>query len=442
MGRIKKVFWILLLLCVSPVMAQQLSCPAIVETALQAVDTLCRDTGRNQACYGNVSLEAIARANVDDFNFDSVGDIADVNDLQSLKLDPMNDDPNDPRWGVAMMRLQANLPDTLPGQNVTFLLFGDVEITQANTFINPEEEYAEIPAPMSAFYLRTGIGDAPCAEVPESGLLVQTPEGIGTISFNVNGVDVSLGSTVFFQTDAEGEMNVTTVEGSASLTIEGESYPVLAGTQRRVLLNTDYQAQGEPESAQPYIPNQVAPLPVQSLERPIEIAPPMPEERIQEVETMIANGQPPCGQPDLPNCEHLPEELGGSPCALPGTPEADAPDTTLCIVPAEAENSGTDTDSGDNTSTTTGNVAPEGTDAVGVPTPEGSGSSESTPDAVNPTDPATENNSVDGVTPTNQPLPAPTDQLIPTQPPPDPTEETALPPGSSEETPTPEETPP
>jgi hypothetical protein len=26
------------------------------------------------------------------------------------------------------MRVQANLPDTLPGQNVTFLLFGDVEL--------------------------------------------------------------------------------------------------------------------------------------------------------------------------------------------------------------------------------------------------------------------------------------------------------------------------
>ncbi len=434
MGRIKKIFWILLLLCVAPVMAQQLSCPAIVETALQAVDTLCRDTGRNQACYGNVSLEAIARADVSDFNFDSVGDIADVSDLQSLKLDPMNDDPNDPRWGVAMMRLQANLPDTLPGQNVTFLLFGDVEITEANTFINPEEEYAEIPAPMSAFYLRTGIGDSPCEEVPESGLLVQTPEGVGTISFNVNGVDVSLGSTVFFQTDADGDMNVTTIEGSASLTIEGESYAVIAGTQRRVRLNTDYVAQGEPGSAQPYVAQQVAPLPIQVLERPIEIAPPMPQERIQEVENMIANGQPPCGQPDLPSCEHLPEELGGSPCVLPGTPEADAQGATECVVEEETDNS----------TGGTGNVAPESTEAVGVPTPAGA-TPEGTSESTNPTQPATENTSVDGVTtPTERLLPSPTDQPLPTQPPPNPTEETALPTnaGTGIETPTPEQTPP
>ena len=31
------------------------------------------------------------------------------------------------------MKLQANLPDTLPGQNVTFLMFGDVQVTNAVT---------------------------------------------------------------------------------------------------------------------------------------------------------------------------------------------------------------------------------------------------------------------------------------------------------------------
>ena len=29
------------------------------------------------------------------------------------------------------MKLQANLPDSLPGQNVTFLMFGDVQIQNA-----------------------------------------------------------------------------------------------------------------------------------------------------------------------------------------------------------------------------------------------------------------------------------------------------------------------
>ena len=33
-----------------------------------------------------------------------------------------------PEWGIAIMGLQANLPDNLPGQNATIVLFGDVEI--------------------------------------------------------------------------------------------------------------------------------------------------------------------------------------------------------------------------------------------------------------------------------------------------------------------------
>jgi hypothetical protein len=40
---------------------------------------------------------------------------------------------SDETWGVSLMRLQANLPDSLPGQNATFLLFGDVQIENAVT---------------------------------------------------------------------------------------------------------------------------------------------------------------------------------------------------------------------------------------------------------------------------------------------------------------------
>ena len=95
-------------------------------------------------------------------------------------------------WGVAVMSLQADIPNTLPGQNVTFILFGDVMI---------ENAASDEQTPMQAFYLRTGIGDVACEEAPESGLLIQTPDGIDEVTFNVNGVDVQVGSTVLFQTE-------------------------------------------------------------------------------------------------------------------------------------------------------------------------------------------------------------------------------------------------
>lgn len=113
-------------------------CTTIVRSALQAANSACAGTGRNQVCYGNVLGEAIPADGVSDLHFDSVGDIAPVTQIKALQLSPMNAAAN--QWGVALMQLQANLPDTLPGQNVTFLLFGDVTIE------NAVEESVHIPA--------------------------------------------------------------------------------------------------------------------------------------------------------------------------------------------------------------------------------------------------------------------------------------------------------
>lgn len=102
------------------------ACDAIVEAALDATDALCQGTERNHACYGNVMLEAQAHTDVTDFNFDEVGERASLGTLHSLNLSGL--DLAGEIWGVALMQVQANLPDTLPGQNTTFLLFGDLSI--------------------------------------------------------------------------------------------------------------------------------------------------------------------------------------------------------------------------------------------------------------------------------------------------------------------------
>ncbi len=115
--------------------AQDDSCPMIITTALDATESACQDTGRNQVCYGNFLIDAVPQSGVDTLDFEQQGDIADVGAVQSLTLSPLNVETNE--WGVALMRIQANLPDTLPGQNVTLLLFGDVEI---QTAVEPAEE--------------------------------------------------------------------------------------------------------------------------------------------------------------------------------------------------------------------------------------------------------------------------------------------------------------
>src|SRR5690606_34316427 len=135
-------------------------------TALNAADTACDSTGRNEVCYGNIQIEATARDEAPQFSFVSLGDMVSVLDVQSMTLSAYDEATE--AWGVAIMRLQANIPDTLPGQNVTFILFGDVQITDASADADGDFR------PMQAFYLQSGIGDSPCKDAPDSGILVQT----------------------------------------------------------------------------------------------------------------------------------------------------------------------------------------------------------------------------------------------------------------------------
>lgn len=465
------------------------SCPAIVQTALQAADQFCTGSGRNQACYGNVQIAAEAQPTVTNFVFDSAGDVVNVADVASMALSPMNVDTQE--WGVAVLRLQANIPDTLPGQNVTFLMFGDVEIQNAvaapsapaevtedtdepepevvtfdvapgggqninvratpstnaalagvlrtgqvavadgrnaagdwlrvtlpdgtggwvfanlvtvsgdastlavvegttapgrpvstggsltlgqtsegqisnavyeipytfqgtagmlinirmerlsgdlDTYINllgpdgtqiafnddsselgtrgsilngvnlpvdgtytvvatryrqqqgssagqfsllveldPNLSYSR---PMQAFYFRTGIGDSQCAEAPNSGILVQTPQGISEVRLLVNGVRFELGSTAYLQAEAGGDMNIFVVEGGGRAESGGEAQFIPAGTFVTVPLDDNLEAAGPPSEPEPYDPTHLAALPVNILPERIEVAEPLAESQI------------------------------------------------------------------------------------------------------------------------------------------------------------------
>ncbi len=117
-----------LLLGTAVVRAQEESCSAQVQAALTYTDTVCDGIGRNQACYGNQLLDYTAVEDAADLAFDAPGDLVDLTQIGSLRLSQLVA-PDE--WGVAMLQIQANLPDTLPGQNVAMLLFGQVEIDNA-----------------------------------------------------------------------------------------------------------------------------------------------------------------------------------------------------------------------------------------------------------------------------------------------------------------------
>lgn len=294
---LKTILLGLIALSVTVVAAQE-NCSTLVEEALLAVDNFCGELGRNEACYGNVDLSAEAHPDASDFTFEEPGNIVDVADISSLQLSQLDDEAG--VWGVAVLSLQADIPNTLPGQNVTFILFGDVAIENAAT----DEQ-----SPMQAFYLRTGLGTVACEDAPESGVLIQTPDGVDEVTFNVNGVDVSVGSTVLLETetisDEQTDLIMSTVEGSLAAQFDDETYPAVEGTQIRVPLNNELLPTGRPNLPQAYNENRVAPLPIAPLPRQIGIAPPLREANLVDLQTRIQNGEPPCGVEGLPPCENI-----------------------------------------------------------------------------------------------------------------------------------------
>jgi Bacterial SH3 domain len=108
------------------VLGQGDMCPILVERALAEVGNNCAGLGRNAACYGFNRVNATFFEAMDEGFFSTPADRADLPLIQSLETAPLN--VAESEWGVALMNVQANLPGTLPGQGVTFLLMGDVAI--------------------------------------------------------------------------------------------------------------------------------------------------------------------------------------------------------------------------------------------------------------------------------------------------------------------------
>jgi len=105
------------------------ACEALVNEALSAVDRNCEDLDRNSACYGYNRVDASFIRDVSEDFFSRPADRSEVAELEQIATAELDTDLN--QWGVAVLSLQANIPETLPGQSVKFVLVGDVEVENA-----------------------------------------------------------------------------------------------------------------------------------------------------------------------------------------------------------------------------------------------------------------------------------------------------------------------
>ncbi len=237
------------------------ACPILVQSAMDSVSASCESTGRNEVCYGNNALVAELADSSDTIRMSEPGDTVGLEQVRRLELSPMNVDTS--QWGIALMRLQTNISGTVPGQAVTVLMFGDVALENQTDTTDSE---------LQAFTFTSGIGDAQCEEAPESGILVQTPDGVGEISFVMNNVEISLGSTAFLQAQPSQALTVNVIEGQAEVRAEGVTQTIPAGNRSSIPLDENALADGEPTVPEPYDGGALNVLPVQNLEREITIA--------------------------------------------------------------------------------------------------------------------------------------------------------------------------
>lgn len=231
--------FILVSVSVSSVLAAD-TCPELVKRALTTVGEACAGLGRNEACYGNNRLEAQLDLSSGQ-PFLKPADrtpVESIRSLQTFALDEANG-----TWGVAFLQIQANLPETLPGQNVKFILYGDVKLENAAT--NLDDPFG----PMQAFYFVSGL-QPNCKEAPPSSLLIQSPKGY-SVTLRANGLDLKVGSSVALTAQKNKQMRLTTLEGEVSATYDGKTQIIPQGFETALELGGEdgLTPQGAPETA-------------------------------------------------------------------------------------------------------------------------------------------------------------------------------------------------
>jgi len=112
----------------------QANCPNVVKQALDTVTAQCSKAGRGKVCYGNSLIAVDLQPSVSNVAFNAPGDTLDVARVKQLTLSSLNVTAN--TWGVAELKIKADLPDSDASQFVTMVMFGSTQLTDASIDAN------------------------------------------------------------------------------------------------------------------------------------------------------------------------------------------------------------------------------------------------------------------------------------------------------------------
>jgi hypothetical protein len=195
------------------------SCQELIERAMQASASYCEQVGPNKVCYGNITLKAELAPNTIQ-RFSERGDVIDITQLRRLSAAPLDLDTRE--WGIAIFKMLANMPRSLPGEMVTMVVFG-------NTILDNN------PQSLESFYFSSELGKIVCEGVPVDGIMVDMPDGAG-ISLKVNGTELILMGNAGLQAVRNGDMQVSLYSGSGRIVSQGQEQYFGAGQQISVKL--------------------------------------------------------------------------------------------------------------------------------------------------------------------------------------------------------------
>jgi hypothetical protein len=197
--------------------ARNASCQVLIDQAIQASGNSCGGTDSNKVCYGNRTIQAELVPGATQ-RFSQRGDIVSVSELRRLSAAPL--DLQSQEWGIAVFKVIANLPRSLPGETVTMIVFGNTTVD------NPT-------GTMQSFYFFSELGQITCQAVPYDGLMINSPDG-GGIRVNVNGTELTLMGSASLKAVKNGEMEVGILRGSGRIVADGQEQYFGAGQKVRV----------------------------------------------------------------------------------------------------------------------------------------------------------------------------------------------------------------
>jgi hypothetical protein len=207
---------------------QQANCQVLINEAMRSAGTSCDKISGNSVCYGNFTLQS-QLVSGSTASFSQRGDIIMIQDLKQLSASPLN--IGNHQWGIAIFKVLANLPRSLPGETVTLMLFG-------NTTLDNQSNNLE------AFYFSSQLGQVVCDKVPFDGLKIDIPEGSG-VQLNINGTELTLTGSLY--------------SGSGKIVSNGQEQYFGAGQKVSVTLGGDngMQAISPPSAPVPLSPDEM-----------------------------------------------------------------------------------------------------------------------------------------------------------------------------------------